>query len=115
MDASTIDKIEPTGRGVVLDVERGQAREMRGKIFDKSSRDRLKETTSFSSRISNPIPDSENSGERTIVLSFRPLQLRRIEALQDEVLTLQVELAATRPTDIPAKEKQIDEALQKYG
>jgi hypothetical protein len=115
MDDSAVDNIEPTGRGVVLDVERGQSREINSKTFDKSPRDRLKATTSFSS---DQVPNSENSGERTIVLSFRPLQLRRIEALQDVVLKLQVELAATRLTnsnEVPAKEREIDEALNMYG
>jgi hypothetical protein len=85
MGGSALDKVE-TRNSLVPDLEHGRAtgthwRKQKAKAdipWDQVS------------------DGGELSGERTIVLSFRSLQLRRIEALQDAVLKLQVELAATQ-------------------
>src|SRR5271163_4050060 len=94
MDDSKMDEIEPTKHGLTYDEE---------SIKVKSNRHRENaKAKTYLDEVSgrgiswDTVSGGEFSGERTIVLSFRPLQLRRIEALQDAVLKKQVELAATK-------------------
>jgi hypothetical protein len=114
-----MDRIESTGHGLIPDLEFGKGSDSHWKKSDglpeKNSRPRLNVEGNIPW---HQVPEGKISGERTVVLSFRPLQLQRIEALQDLVLKLQVELAATRlanPAGVIAKEKEIDEALNLYG
>jgi hypothetical protein len=118
-----MDETEPTRHGLTYDEESIKASETHLK---KSNRHREKaKANTYLDEVSgrgvswDMASGGEFSGERTIVLSFRPLQLRRIEALQDAVLKKQVELAATKLANdaekIAAKEKEIDDALNVYG
>ena len=118
-----MDETEPTRHGLTYDEESIKVSETHLK---KSNRHREKaKANTYLDEVSgrgiswDTVSGGEFSGERTIVLSFRPLQLRRIEALQDAVLKKQVELAATKLANdaekIAAKEKEIDEALNMYG
>lgn len=123
IDDSKMDKTGPTTHGLTHDVEHGKASETHLKKSDRHPQ--KAKANSYLDEVSgrgiswDTASGGEFSGERTIVLSFRPLQLRRIEALQDAVLKLQVELAATKlagdAAKIAAKEKEIDEALNVYG
>jgi hypothetical protein len=115
MDDSKMDKTGPTTH--VHDVEHGKASEAYLKKSDRHP-EKAKANTYLDEVSGRGISwdtasRGEFSGERTIVLIFRPLQLRRIEALQDAVLKFQVELAATKlagdAVKIAAKEKEIDD------
>jgi hypothetical protein len=123
MDDSKMDETEPTRHGLTYDEESIKASETHLKTSnrrrEKAKADTYLDEVSGRGISWDTASEGEFSGERTIVLSFRPLQLRRIEALQDAVLKRQVELAATKLANdaekIAAKEKEIDDALNVYG
>jgi hypothetical protein len=95
-------------QGSLDKAEKGESTKIASKVAEEESADPL----SF-----DPHQTGKwESGQKAVVLSFRALQLKRIEVLQDKLLVLQTIQDESLPAEMVIEKNELmDELLQKYG